>query len=163
MVLDQKWVVNSISDVKIEFRHIWSLNATIFESVDKNGFSHFSRALWNFKCDDLLIHVTQASYHWKVWRLSFHWKKINVSRQKLIENERNEILKLFNFFQKKRDFFEFWKSPEKNSSRSCFFWKVHSTSKLFRIASNHFQNFLKVSLERFDFTLNDFETLNATI
>ena len=94
---------------------------------------------------------------------AFTGKKINVSRQKLIENERNEILKLFNFFQKKRDFFEFWKSPEKNSSRSCFFWKVHSTSKLFRIASNHFQNFLKVSLERFDFTLNDFETLNATI
>ena len=94
---------------------------------------------------------------------AFTGKKINVSRQKLIENERNEILKLFNFFQKKRDFFEFWKSPEKNSSRSCFFWKVHSTSKLFRIASNHFQNFLKVSLERFDFTLNDCETLNATI
>ena len=124
MVLDQKWVVNSISDVKIEFRHIWSLNATIFESVDKNGFSHFSRALWNFKCDDLLIHVTQASYHWKVWRLSFHWKKkINVSRQKLIENERNENLKLFNFFQKKRDFFEFWKSSEKNPFRSCFFFE----------------------------------------
>ena len=123
MVLDQKWVGNSISDVKIEFGHIWSLNATIFESVDKNGFSHFSRALWNFKCDDLLIHVTQASYHGQVWRLSFHWKKINVSRQKLIENERNEILKLFNFFQKEWVFFKFWKSPEKNSSRSCFFFE----------------------------------------
>jgi len=164
VVLDQKWVVNSISDVKIEFRHIWSLNATIFESVDKNGFSHFSRALWNFKCDDLLIHVTQASYHWKVWRLSFHWKKKLMSTDKnSLKTKEMKFWKFSIFFQKKTDFFKFWKSPEKNSSRSCFFWKAHSTSKLFRIASNHFQNFLKVSLERFDFTLDDFETLNATI
>ena len=164
MVLDQKWVVNSISDVKIEFGHIWSLNATIFESVDKNGFFHFSRALWSFKCDDLLIHVTQVFYHWKVWSLSFHWKKnINVVRPKLIANETNEILKIFNFFPKNWTFFKFWKSPEKNSSRSCFFWKIYSTSKLFKIASNHLQHFLKVSLESSSSTLNDYQTLNATI
>ena len=90
-------------------------------------------------------------------------KKINVSRQKLIENERNVILKLFNFFQKKRDFFEFWKSPEKNSSKSCFFWKDDSISKWFKIISNHFLRFLKASLESWDFTLSDSETLNAMI
>ena len=164
MVLDQKWVVNSISDVKIEFRHIWSLNATIFESVDKNGFSHFSRALWSFKCDDLLIHFTQAFYHWKVWRLSFHWKKkINVMWPKLIENERNENLKLFHFSKKKSIFFQILKIPWKNSSKSCFFWKVDSTSKPYKIVSKHFQRLLKVSLERYGFTLYDSEALNATI
>ena len=164
MVLDQKWVVNSISDVKIEFRHIWSLNATIFESVDKTGFFHFSRALWSFKCDDLLIHVTQAFYHWKVWSLSFHWiKKINVVRPKLIVNETNEILKTLNFFSKKVNFFQILKIPCENSSRSCFAWKIYSTSKLFKITSNHLQDFLKVSLESSDSTLNDYETLNATI
>ena len=94
---------------------------------------------------------------------AFTGKKSNVMWPKLIEIERNENLKLFHFFKKKSTFFQILKIPWKNSSRSCFFWKVHSTSKLFRIASNHFQNFLKVSLERFDFTLNDFETLNATI
>jgi len=82
--------------------------------------------------------------------------------QKLIENERNEILKLLNFFKKKR-FFQILKIPWKKQLQELFFWKAHSTSKLFRIASNHFQNFLKVSLERFDFTFNDFETLSATI
>ena len=164
MVLDQKWVVNSISDVKMEFRHIWSLNATIFESVDKNGFSHFSRALWNFKCDDLLIHVTQASYHWKVWRLSFHWKKKIMSTDK--NSSKTKEIKFWNFsnFFKKKEIFSNFENPLKKTAPGVvFFWKVHSTSKLFRIASNHFQNFLKVSLERFDFTLNDFETLNATI
>ena len=94
---------------------------------------------------------------------AFTGKKINVTRLKLIENERNEVLKNFHFFHKKSIFFKFWKSPEKTAPGAVFFWKVHSTSKLFRIASNHFQNFLKVSLERFDFTLSDFETLNATI
>ena len=94
---------------------------------------------------------------------AFTGKKINVNRQKLIENERNEILKIFNFFQKKNRFFQILKILWKKQLQELFFWKVHSTSKLFRIASNHFQNFLKVSLERFDFTLNDFETLNATI
>ena len=94
---------------------------------------------------------------------AFTGKKINVMWPKLIEIERNENLKLFHFFKKNQHFFKFWKSTEKTAPGAVFFWKVHSTSKLFRIASNHFQNFLKVSLERFDFTLNDFETLNATI
>ena len=94
---------------------------------------------------------------------AFTGKKINVVRPKLIANETNEILKIFNFFPKNWTFFKFWKSPEKNSSRSCFFWKIYSTSKLFKIASNHLQHFLKVSLESSSSTLNDFQTLNATI
>ena len=123
MVLDQKWVVNSISDVKIEFRHIWSLNATIFESVDKNGFSHFSRALWNFKCDDLLIHVTQASYHWKVWRLSFHWKK------KLMSTDKNSLktkeMKFWNFsiFFKKKQIFSNFENPLKKTAPGAVFFE----------------------------------------
>ena len=63
-------------------------------------------------------------------------KKINVSRQKLIENERNEILKLFNFFQKKRVFFKFWKSPKKTAPGAVF--------------SGDFQNLQK----KMDFFLN---------
>ena len=94
---------------------------------------------------------------------AFAGKKINVLRQKLIVNETNEFLKNFQFFKKKVDFFKFWESPEKNSSWSCFFWKSDSTSKLSRIVSNHFLTFLKVLLESSNFTLNDFETLNATI
>ena len=95
---------------------------------------------------------------------AFTGKKSLMSADK--NSSKTKEMKFWNFsifFKKKTFFFKFWKSSEKNSSRSRFFWKVHSTSKLFRIASNHFQNFLKVSLERFDFTLNDFETLNATI
>ena len=90
-------------------------------------------------------------------------KKINVLRPKLIVNETNEFLKNFQFFKKKWIFFTFWESPEKNSSWSCFFWKSYSTSKLSKIVSNYFLTFLKVLLESSDFTLNDFETLNATI
>ena len=123
MVLDQKWVVNSISDVKIEFRHIWSLNATIFESVDKNGFSHFSRALWNFKCDDLLIHVTQASYHWKVWRLSFHWNKKLMSADK--NSSKTKEMKFWNFsiFFKKKQIFSNFENPLKKTAPGAFFLK----------------------------------------
>ena len=90
-------------------------------------------------------------------------KKINVVRPKLIANETNEILKIFNFFPKNWTFFKFWKSPEKNSSKSCFFWKDDSISKWFKIISNHFLRFLKASLESWDFTLSDSETLNAMI
>ena len=94
---------------------------------------------------------------------AFTGKKLMSANKK---SSKTKEMKFWNFsiFFKEKRFFPFLKIPwKKNSSRSCFFWKVHSTSKLFRIASNHFQNFLKVSLERFDFTLNDFETLNATI
>ena len=90
-------------------------------------------------------------------------KKNNVIRPKLIENERNEVLNFFTFSKKKSIFFKFWKSPEKNSSKSCFFWKDDSISKWFKIISNHFLRFLKASLENWDFTLNNSETLNATI
>ena len=137
MVLDQKWVVNSISDVKIEFRHIWSLNATIFESVDKNGFSHFSRALWNFKCDDLLIHVTQASYHWKVWRLS---EKKLMSADK--NSSKTKEMKIWNFsiFPKKNQyFFKFWKSPEKTAPRAVFFEKLIQLQNLTKSFQNIFR------------------------
>ena len=94
---------------------------------------------------------------------AFAGKKINVRKPKLIVNETNEFLKNFQFFKKKWIFFKFWESPEKNSSWSCFFWKSYSTSKLSKIVSNYFLTFLKVLLESSDFTLNDFETLNATI
>ena len=94
---------------------------------------------------------------------AFTGKKINVLRPKLIENETNEVLKIFHFLKKKSNFFKFWKSHEKNSSKSCFFWKNDSTSRMSRIVSNHFLKFLKTSLESWDFTLNDSETLNATI
>ena len=94
---------------------------------------------------------------------AFTGKKINVVRPKLIVNETNEILKTFNFFSKKVNFFQILKIPCENSSRSCFAWKIYSTSKLFKITSNHLQDFLKVSLESSDSTLNDYETLNATI
>ena len=65
-----------------------------------------------------------------------------------------------NSSKKEMKFCEIFENPQK---KSCFFRKAHSISKLFRIASNHFQKFLNVSLEKFDFTLSDFETLNATI
>ena len=84
---------------------------------------------------------------------AFTGKQINVTRPKLIENERNEVLKNFHFFQKNPFFFKFWKSPE----------KIDSTSKLYTIVANHFLKILKVSLESWDFTLNDSVTLNATI
>ena len=54
---------------------------------------------------------------------AFTGKKINVPRPKLIENERNEVLKNFHFFQKKSIFLQILKIPWKNISRSCFFWK----------------------------------------
>ena len=142
MVLDQKWVVNSIPDVKIEFGHIWSLNATIFQSVDKNGISNFSRTVWGFKCDDLLIHITQAIHHWKVWSLSFHWKKINVMWPKLIEIERNENLKIFHFFKKNQHFFKFWKSPEKTAPGAVFFLKSWFN---FKTSQNRFKTFSEVA------------------
>ena len=90
--------------------------------------------------------------------------------KKLMSADKNSSktkeMKFWNFsiFFKKKEIFSNFENPlKKTAPGAVFFWKVHSTSKLFRIASNHFQNFLKVSLERFDFTLNDFETLNATI
>ena len=95
---------------------------------------------------------------------AFTGKKINVTRLKLIENERNEVLKNFHFFKKKiHFFFKFWKSPEKTAPGAVFFWKIDSTSKPYTIVANHFLNILKVSLESWDFTLNDSVTLNATI
>ena len=94
---------------------------------------------------------------------AFTGKKINVIRPKLIENERNEVFIFFTFSKKKSTFFKIWKSPEKNSSKSCFFWKDDSISKWFKIISNHFLRFLKASLESWDFTLSDSETLNAMI
>ena len=54
---------------------------------------------------------------------AFTGKKINVSRQKLIENERNEILKLFNFFQKKKRFFRILKIPWKKQLQELFFFE----------------------------------------
>ena len=48
-------------------------------------------------------------------------KKINVSRQKLIENERNEILKLFNFFKKKEIFSNFENPLKKTAPGAVFF------------------------------------------
>ena len=80
-------------------------------------------------------------------------KKINVPRPKLIENERNEVLKNFHFFQKKSIFFSNSENPLKNNS----------TSKLYTIVANHFLKILKVSLESSNFTLYVFEALNATI
>ena len=89
----------------------------------KTSFS-ISSALWSFKCDDLLIHIAQASYCWKVWSLSLHWKKINVMWPKLIVNETNEILKIFNFFQKKTIFFQILKIPWKTAPGAVFFEKL---------------------------------------
>ena len=93
---------------------------------------------------------------------AFTGKKINVIRPKLISNDKNEIWENFNFFFKKLSFFEISRICKKNSSKSCFFWKFHPTSKHFRITSNHFENFLKLSLESSRFTLNDSGTPNAT-
>ena len=121
-------------------RHFEALNATI---------------CWSVLCKLLTIEKYGVS--------AFTGKKINVIRPKLIENERNEVLNFFTFSKKKSIFFKFWKSPEKNSSKSCFFWKDDSISKWFKIISNHFLRFLKASLESWDFTLSDSETLNAMI
>ena len=121
-------------------KHFEALNATI---------------CWSVLCKLLTIEKYGVS--------AFTGKKINVIRPKLIENERNEVLNFFTFSKKKSIFFKFWKSPEKNSSKSCFFWKDDSISKWFKIISNHFLRFLKASLESWDFTLSNSETLNATI
>ena len=121
-------------------KHFEALNATI---------------CWSVLCKLLTIEKYGVS--------AFTGKKINVIRPKLIENERNEVLNFFTFSKKKSIFFKFWKSPEKNSSKSCFFWKDDSISKWFKIISNHFLRFLKASLESWDFTLSDSETLNAMI
>ena len=50
-------------------------------------------------------------------------KKINVSRQKFIENERNEILKFFNFFQKKKQNFSNFENPLKKTAPGAVFLK----------------------------------------
>ena len=121
-------------------KHFEALNATI---------------CWSVLCKLLTIEKYGVS--------AFTGKKINVIRQKLIENERNEVLNFFTFSKKKSIFFKIWKSSEKNSSKSCFFWKDDSISKWFKIISNHFLRFLKASLESWDFTLSDSETLNAMI
>ena len=95
---------------------------------------------------------------------AFAGKKINVLRPKLIVNETNKFLKNFQFFKKKMDFFHILRIPwKKTAPGAVFFWKSYSTSKLSKIVSNYFLTFLKVLLESSDFTLNDFETLNATI
>ena len=124
MVLDQKWVVNSISDLKIEFGHIWSLNATIFEPVDKNVFPTFRKHFealnaticWSVLCKLLTIEKYGVS--------AFTGKKINVIRPKLIENERNEVLNFFTF-SKKNPFFSNFENPlKKTAPRAVFFEKM---------------------------------------
>ena len=62
MVLGQKWVADYVSDVKIDFGHIWSLNATIFELDFKNGFFQFSSPLWSFKCDHLYFCASYTTF-----------------------------------------------------------------------------------------------------
>ena len=98
-------------------------------------------------------------------QLSLEKQKINVIKPKLLENERNEVLIFFCFFEKKSIFFfKFWKSFEKKQLQELFFfWKDDSISKWFKIIPNHFLRFLKALLESWDFTLSDSETLNAMI
>ena len=48
-------------------------------------------------------------------------KKINVSRQKLIENERNEILKIFNL--KKKQIFSNFENPLKKTAPGAVFFE----------------------------------------
>ena len=93
---------------------------------------------------------------------AFTGKKINVIRPKLISNDKNEIWENFNFFFQKIIIFWNFENLRKKQLQELFFWKFHPTSKHFRITSNHFENFLKLSLESSRFTLNDSGTPNAT-
>ena len=121
-------------------KHFEALNATI---------------CWSVLCKFLTIEKYGVS--------AFTGKKINVIRPKLIENERNEVLNFFTF-SKKNPFFSNFENPlKKTAPRAVFFWKDDSISKRFKIISNHFLRFLKASLESWDFTLSDSETLNAMI
>ena len=65
-------------------KHFEALNATI---------------CWSVLCELLTIEKYGVS--------AFTGKKINVIRPKLIENERNEVLIFFYFFEKKSIFFKF--------------------------------------------------------
>ena len=65
-------------------KHFEALNATI---------------CWSVLCKLLTIEKYGVS--------AFTGKKINVIRPKLIENERNEVLIFFYFFEKKSIFFKF--------------------------------------------------------
>ena len=49
--------------------------------------------------------------------------RINVSKQKLIENERNEILKFFHFFQKKKYIFSNFENPLKKTAPGAVFFE----------------------------------------
>ena len=89
-------------------------------------------------------------------------KKLMSVAQNSFQTTKMKFQKISFFFSKKLSFFEISRICKKNSSKSCFFWKFHPTSKHFRITSNHFENFLKLSLESSRFTLNDSGTLNPT-
>ena len=51
---------------------------------------------------------------------AFTGKKINVVRPKLIVNETNEILKTFNFFFKKSEFFSNFENPLRKQLQELF-------------------------------------------
>ena len=87
-----------------------------------------------------------------------NWASINSSVVLFLINIPKKVYKLwycgikeekwsfefFYFFEKKSIFFKFWKSPEKNTSKSCFFWKDDSISKWFKMISHYFLRFLNV-------------------
>ena len=114
----------------MEFRHYRSLNATIFESVDKMDFPTFRG---NFG-------TLNATICWSTLHKLLTIEKYDVSAltgKKLMSADKNssktkEIkFETFPFFQKKinifskknQHFFKFWKSPEKTAPGAVFFEK----------------------------------------
>ena len=90
-------------------------------------------------------------------------KKLMSRDQNLLQTKQTKFWK-FSIFSKKLNFFQILKIPWKKQLQELFFfWKDDSISKWFKIISNHFLRFLKASLESWDFTLSNSETLNATI
>ena len=120
--------------------HFEALNATI---------------CWSVLCKLLTIEKYGVS--------AFTGKKLMSSDQNSLRTKEMKFW-IFLLFRKKNPFFSNFENPlKKTAPRAVFFWKDDSISKWFKIISNHFLRFLKASLESWDFTLSDSETLNAMI